>query len=161
MGDLAATAAQVVHYTGYEVPVDRIRVPDAVFHELGCMLGTADIRAQMADRCYLEKCHDRLYPEFVLGGIARRRLPQGGEEIVFASPADLISKTPQFHVNAARRLEHELHGVHRHFRQFFRGDDPYQEAIERNVNYARRLGDANDMAGLRRRLPHLRDGGAS
>ncbi|MGH8617927.1 MAG: hypothetical protein ACREUW_09560 [Burkholderiales bacterium] len=153
MGDLAGAAARVVHYTGYEVPVARIRVSDPAFHELGCMLGTADIRAQMADRCYLEKCYDRLYPEFVLGGVARRRLPQGGEEVVFASAADLITKTPQFHANAARRLEQDLDGVHRHFRRFFRGDDPYLEAIERNVGYARRLGDANDMAGLRRRLP--------
>ena len=38
--------------------------------KLGHLLGTADLIAQMADRCYLEKCRDRLYPEFVLGGIA-------------------------------------------------------------------------------------------
>jgi hypothetical protein len=154
MGDLAATAARVVHYTGYEVPVARIRMRDPAFHELGCALGTADIRAQMADRCYLEKCHDRLYPEFVQGGIARRRLPQGEEEVVFASAADLISKTPQFHANASRRLDLELDGSHLHFWRFFRGDDPYLDAIERNVRYARQLGDENDMDGLRRRLPH-------
>ena len=38
--------------------------------KLGHLLGTADMIAQMADRCYLEKCRDRLYPEFVLGGVA-------------------------------------------------------------------------------------------
>ena len=27
------------------------------------------------DRCYPEKCRDRLYPEFVAGGIARKRNP--------------------------------------------------------------------------------------
>lgn len=155
MGDLAPAAARVVHYTGYEVPVAHIRVRNSAFHELGCMLGTADIRAQMADRCYLEKCHDRLYPEFVLGGIARRRLPQGGEEVVFASAADLISKTPQFHANATRRLDHELDSSHLHFRRFFRGDDPYLDAIERNVQYAEQLGDEKDMEGLRRRPPQV------
>ncbi len=155
MGDLAGTAARVVHYTGYEVPVANIRLRNPVFHEMGCMLGTADIRAQMADRCYLEKCHDRLYPEFVLGGVARRRRPGGGEEVVFASAADLISKTPQFHANATRRLDLELDGSHRHFRRFFHGDDPYLDAIERNVHYARQLGDEKDMGGLRRRLPQL------
>jgi hypothetical protein len=155
MGDLAPAAARVVHYTGYEVPVERIRVKNPAFHELGCMLGTADIRAQMADRCYLEKCHDRLYPEFVLGGIARRRRPEGGEEVVFDSAADLISKTPQFHANATRRLDLELDGSHRHFRRFFNGDDPYLDAIERNVHYAQQLADENDMEGLRRRLPQI------
>ena len=37
---------------------------------VGHLLGTADMIAQMADRCYLEKCRDRLYAEFVLGGVA-------------------------------------------------------------------------------------------
>jgi hypothetical protein len=41
-----------------------------MFRRLGNMLGTADIIAQMADRCYLEKCRDRLFPEFVAGGLA-------------------------------------------------------------------------------------------
>jgi len=65
-------AACVVHYTGYEVAVDRIQLPGPEFGIVGHMLGSADILGQMADRCYLEKCYDRLYPEFVRGGIARR-----------------------------------------------------------------------------------------
>jgi hypothetical protein len=156
LADLAPAATRVVHYTGYEVQIDRIRVPSPVFHELGCLLGTADIRAQMADRCYLEKCYDRLYPEFVLGGVARRQLPRGREEIVFASAADLISKTPQFHENASRRLGMELGGVDAHFRDFFAGDDPYLDIIEKHVAYARRLTYDRDMAGLRRRPPRGR-----
>jgi hypothetical protein len=32
--------------------------------QVGQLPGTADLIAQMADRCYLEKCRDRLYPEF-------------------------------------------------------------------------------------------------
>jgi hypothetical protein len=72
MDDLASAAARVVHFTGYEIPVSKIRVPAPIFRLIGNLLGTADIISQMADRCYLEKCYDRLYPEFVLGGIARR-----------------------------------------------------------------------------------------
>ena len=48
----------------------RFDVPPGVYRLLGNMLGSADIIAQMSDRCYLEKCRDRLFPEFVWGGLA-------------------------------------------------------------------------------------------
>lgn len=55
MGDLAQAAARTLHFTGFEVPVDRIRVPGPEFRLIGNLLGSADILAQMADRCYLDK----------------------------------------------------------------------------------------------------------
>src|SRR4051812_13517548 len=64
MGHVAEIAAGLIHFTGYEVPVAKIEMPSPVYRLLGTMLGSADIIAQMADRCYLEKCRDRLYPEF-------------------------------------------------------------------------------------------------
>jgi hypothetical protein len=67
MADMAQAAARTIHFTGYEVPLDRIRV-DPEFRLIGNLLGSADLLAQMADRCYLEKCYDRLYPELVRGG---------------------------------------------------------------------------------------------
>jgi len=63
----ATAASQLVHFTGYERKVDAIRLVDPLLRRVGEMLGTADIIAQMSDRCYLEKCRDRLYPEFVTG----------------------------------------------------------------------------------------------
>jgi hypothetical protein len=63
-------ATRIVHFTGYEVPLDLLRVADARDRLAGHLLGTADMLAQMADRCYLEKCRDRLYAEFVLGDVA-------------------------------------------------------------------------------------------
>src|SRR3989442_1616940 len=65
-------ASEIIHFTGYEVPFARIEetVSDARDITVGHLLGTADMIAQMADRCYLEKCRDRLYAEFVLGGVA-------------------------------------------------------------------------------------------
>src|SRR5207253_1205788 len=62
---------------------------------VGHLLGTADMIAQMADRCYLEKCRDRLYAEFVLGGVA---LPfsQGNPRVKYASGLDLLRQTPEF-----------------------------------------------------------------
>ncbi|MCE9639842.1 MAG: HD domain-containing protein, partial [Betaproteobacteria bacterium] len=56
MEDLAKVAARVVHFTGYEVPIEKIRLPQPIFRVIGNLLGTADILGQMADRCYLEKC---------------------------------------------------------------------------------------------------------
>ncbi len=64
------TATRVVHFTGYEIDLKLLELPDSRDRKLGHLLGTADLIAQMSDRCYLEKCRDRLYPEFVLGGIA-------------------------------------------------------------------------------------------
>ncbi len=77
MADVADIAAELIHFTGYEVAVTDIKVPSPIYRLLGNMLGSADIIAQMADRCYLEKCRDRLYPEFVVGGLAVKRTPDG------------------------------------------------------------------------------------
>src|SRR5882757_9065136 len=58
-------STRIVHFTGYEIKLDQIQLADPRDRKLGHLLGTADLIAQMADRCYLEKCRDRLYPEFV------------------------------------------------------------------------------------------------
>ena len=55
-------ATQIIHFTGYEVPFGEIRLDDPLDRRVGHLLGTADMMAQMSDRCYLEKCLDRLYP---------------------------------------------------------------------------------------------------
>jgi hypothetical protein len=73
LADWVPVATQIVHFTGYEVPFDQIRLDDPRDRKVGHLVGTADMMAQMADRCYLEKCRDRLYPEFVLGGVAVSR----------------------------------------------------------------------------------------
>ena len=104
MGKLADIAAQVVHFTGYEVPVERIQVPPA-YRAIGNLVASADILAQMSDRCYLEKCYDRLYTEFVLAGIAKKRDAQGNEQVLFSSPQDLVIKTPGFYKSAKKRME--------------------------------------------------------
>ncbi|HUJ01736.1 MAG TPA: hypothetical protein VLY46_15960, partial [Usitatibacter sp.] len=104
MPEYADVAGQIVHFTGYERPVASIRVPDPIFKLLGSLLGSADIIAQMSDRCYLEKCRDRLYPEFVAGGIARTHTERGDEVVLFESAEDLLRKTPRFYQNASHRL---------------------------------------------------------
>ncbi len=92
MEDFAPAASGTLHFTGYEVPVDLIRV-EAPYRLIGNLLGSADILAQMADRCYLEKCHERVYPELVTGGIDRRITRDGEEQVVFEVAGQLICRT--------------------------------------------------------------------
>lgn len=153
MKELAQAAARVLHFTGYEIPVDRIRVPGPEFRLIGNLLGSADILAQMADRCYLEKCYDRLYPEFVLGGIARKHNEDGIEEVVFASAADLVFKTPRFYEAATRRLNEELGGHCNHMEKHFGGQNLYFDELEKNIAYARSITSEGDISLLRRKPP--------
>ena len=150
MGDMADAAAALIHFTGYEIPVAQIEVPSLHHKLLGSLLGSADIIAQMSDRCYLEKCRDRLYPEFVAGGIARRQLPDGREEVMYASADDLLRKTPQFCEGALQRLEKDLGGCYRYVRYHFGGSDPYRAKIDSNMSYARELSRSHDTAELKR-----------
>jgi len=158
MADLVLAATRIVHFTGYEVPVDRIKVPSLEFRLLGNLLGSADILAQMADRCYLEKCYDRLYPEFVRGGIARKRHKDGSEEIVFASAADLIFKTPRFYQGATKRLREDLGGCYTYVEQHFGGRNLYFDELEKNINHARSIAVEGDISLLRRRPPRTIEG---
>jgi hypothetical protein len=150
MADLAEIASQIIHFTGYERPVSSIRVPDPIYRLVGSLLGSADIIAQMADRCYLEKCRDRLYPEFVAGGITRKQTV-AGEVVVFASGEDLLRKTPSFYANASRRLDVELGGAYQYAQSHFGGQNLYMEAVKQNIRFAERL--ERGEAELRRQPP--------
>ena len=152
MGDLAPAASGTLHFTGYEIPIDRIRV-DSEFRVVGSLLGSADMLAQMADRCYLEKCYDRLYPEFVYGGLARERRPDGTENVVFGSAADLIYKTPQFYASAQKRLKVDLAGYGNYAEKHFGGENLYRAELEKNIEHARNVSSREDLSMLRRRPP--------
>src|SRR5260370_857527 len=105
-----------IHDNRVEDPKDRV---------LGCMVGTADLIGQMSDRLYLEKCREFLYKEFVLGSIARDTLADGREIVRYASPDDLIIKTPGFYEYVARaRIDLKLGGVDRFASAHFDGAKP-------------------------------------
>jgi hypothetical protein len=152
MEEYADVAGQVIHFTGYERPVATIRVPDPIFKLIGSLLGSADIIAQMSDRCYLEKCRDRLYPEFVAGGIASKKRGEG-EEVLFESGDDLLRKTPMFYANATRRLEQELGGAYAFAQTHFGGSNLYMEAVKQNIRFVERA-NAGDQIVLRRQPPN-------
>lgn len=153
MADVAEIAGDLVHFTGYERKVNSIRVPNLTYRLLGNLLGTADIIAQMADRCYLEKCRDRLYPEFVTGGIARKTNAEGQEEVIFASAEDLLKKTPGFYAGANRRLTEDLGNGLTYAESFFGGQNLYVEGAEKNIRFAEVVRNENDFSLLKRTPP--------
>ena len=152
MADMAQVAAALIHFTGYEIPVAQIQVPTLRHKLLGSLLGSADIIAQMSDRCYLEKCRDRLYPEFVAGGIARKRLPDGREEVVYESADDLVIKTPKFCEGAMQRLEKDLGGGYHYAGPSFNGRELYLARIDKNIKFAQAISRAQDTSMLKRGL---------
>ena len=50
LGAWVPVAAEIVHFTGYEVPFSQIKVSDPRDIKMGHLIGTADMVAQMADR---------------------------------------------------------------------------------------------------------------
>lgn len=153
LDDLAPVAKQIVHFTGYERAVDRIIVPNLMFRMFGNMLGTADIIAQMADRCYLEKCRDRLFPEFVAGGLAARNESDARRSIVFKSVEELLSKTPSFYRAATIRLNEQLGGTYVYALDHFGGQNLYLDEIDKNIQYASEIAREPDLSLLRRTPP--------
>ena len=148
MPDLAPVAAK--HHPLHrlrDAGGPRSRSRTSMFRRLGNMLGTADIIAQMADRCYLEKCRDRLYPEFVAGGLAYRRPARSRPATcVFSSPEDLLCKTPASTRSrqasgsticwAAPTVTREAH---------FGGQNLYLDEVMKNIQHAERVAEKGDV----------------
>lgn len=147
----SALASRLVHFTGYEMEIEDIRVDDPKDRLLGCMVGTADLIGQMSDRMYLEKCREFLYKEFVWANIAREALPGGGEIVRYSSPEDLVLKTPGFYEYVARvRIARKLGAVDRYAESHFGGANPYQAEIDRNFDFLRGAIETSDLGRLRR-----------
>lgn len=147
----AGAAAKLVHFTGYEMDIEDILLHDPKDRLLGCLVGTADLIGQMSDRLYLEKCREFLYPEFVWGHIARETLADGREIVRYASPDDLMLKTPGFYEYVARaRIEKKLGGVDRYAEAHFDGPSLYQTEIDRNMGFLKGAIEQADLKRLRR-----------
>ena len=162
LGAATPMARQIVHYTGYEVDFSQIHIANRKDRTLGHLLGTADLMAQMADRCYLEKCRDRLFPEFVLGGIAMYLDPQGHLVIRYRSGLDLLRNTLDFYeTQCTRRLDHDFGGVHRCMKAVFDGRNPYMVSLDKNIFYLKRVLRGERWPLLRRHPPCILADGES
>ena len=154
MDDWLPVATRIVHFTGYEIPFAQILTPDRRDRKVGHLLGTADLIAQMADRCYLEKCRDRLYPEFVLAGVATGHDRAGELLVNYGSGLDLLRQTPQFIISAFRdRLDGEFAGAYHYLEQLFGGRNPYMEAIEQHLAFLQQVLKSGNWTMLRRDPP--------
>jgi len=154
MPEFADIAANMVHYTGYEVSPDQIKLPDEKMHLLGYMLGTADLIAQMSDRCYLEKCKERLFPEFELGGMTTSHDKDGKPIIIFESAEDLLVKTPVFYNSEVKgRLNNLFQQVYKYAEAHFGDNNLYLEYLDKNIDHVESLIASNTLDTLRRLPP--------
>lgn len=132
LGHISPACERMVHFTGYEINPQEIDSPSEKERDLGRLLGTADLIAQMADVDYLRKCHDYLYPEFEAGGMA------GGEGessrgIVYQSARHLLEATPNFIREAkTERLDGYFEGAYHYAGVYFGGPNLYMDTIAYN-----------------------------
>jgi len=155
LGDLTDIATRIVHFTGYEINLDDIELDDPRDSMAGHLLGTADLIAQFADRCYLEKCRDRLYAEFVLADVAINNQKKSGHpNILYASGIDLLKKTPEFFdAMSNNRLESKFNRAYRYVEPLYAGRNPYYEFIDQNLTYLTHVIESEDWSSLRRNPP--------
>lgn len=145
-------SSMIVHFTGYELDLDDIELDDPRDIICGHLIGTADMIAQMADRCYLEKCRDRLYKEFVVGGIAIENAKPGEYMVRYKSGNDLLQKTPAFYQQVMRdRLNTKFNRVYRYAEVLYDGHNPYIDAIRHNIVHLVRILETKDWSLLRRK----------
>ena len=147
-----AVASMIVHFTGYELDLDKIELDDPRDSICGHLIGTADLIAQMADRCYLEKCRDHLYKEFVVGGVAVENAKPGEYMVRYTSGRDLLKKTPMFYQQVTReRLNSKFNRAYRYVEVLYGGQNPYIDGIRNNIAHLVRVLETGDWSLLRRK----------
>jgi hypothetical protein len=151
MANDVGVSSMIVHFTGYELDIDKIELDDPRDIICGHLIGTADLIAQMADRCYLEKCRDRLYNEFVVGGVAVENANPGEYMVRYKSGKDLLAKTPGFYQQVTRdRLNSKFNRAYRYAEVLYGGKNPYIDAIKNNITHLVKILSTNDWSLLRR-----------
>ncbi len=153
MQDKVRLAQDLVHYTGYEVDS---RLDDRQDHLLGCLLGTADLIAQMSARAYLEKCRDDLFVEFKIGKVNKVKVSELGAAIpvdgeYYTNAEQLLYGTPDFmRITRQDRLDRLFDGVYDYATYHFGGENPYLDGLEKNLHYIEQQLDQGGSFILRR-----------
>jgi len=136
---------QLLHFTGYE---KRVTMKDPIDHTLGCLLGTADLIAQMSDRVYLERCRDFLYQEFKIGEISP---PTDSSVHSYESPLAMLEQTPCFiRMTKDKRLDELFGSVYSYAAVHFGGDNLYMNGINKNCCFLESLLEQSKLHQLRR-----------
>jgi hypothetical protein len=137
MAEWVPVATKIVHFTGYEVQFDQIRLDDHRDRKLGHLIGTGDLIAQMADRCYLEKCRDRPLSR------VRARRHRDAERRSRQDPGALQLRARRAATDAGVRRRRAPHAAWTASsappiaisNRCSTAAIPYMEAIERNLDY--------------------------
>jgi hypothetical protein len=148
-----ASLAELIHTTNFaRCACDTLAGLGPQLVDLGRMLGTSDLISQISGRFYLERCHHFLFQEFVDAGADRTVSPSGETVILYATPVDLLRKTPGFYEHLVKpRLENEFQHAYAYIGDHFGGDDPYQRAMQRNLDFLREMIASNDFSRMRRK----------
>jgi hypothetical protein len=148
LADHIGVARQIVHFTGYELSIEALDLPDARDRRLGQLLGTADVIGQTADALYLEKCRGPLYDEFALCGMAGEPRP-GMPPPIYRSRDDLMRQTPAFQATLRRdRLDHHFDSAWRLLDNHFADANPYMPAIAAHVDRVEKMIARDDFSAL-------------
>lgn len=154
-GPLADSAplAELIHTTNFaRCACDTLAGLGPRLADLGHMLGTSDLISQISGRFYLERCHHFLFQEFVDAGADRMVSPTGETVVLYATSEDLLRKTPGFYEHLVKpRLENEFQHAYGYIGDHFGGDDPYQRAMQRNLDFLRDMIASNDFSRMRRK----------
>ena len=134
--------AQLIKCTNLKIEIMDIFFRSEELENLGKIVGSADLLAQMADRNYLEKLI-LLFREFEEAGIPG-----------FDSEQELFEKTEWFYKNVTRkRLTHDFDNISSNMANHFKyrwdiDRDLYSESINNNINYLKSIlssGEKNQM----------------
>lgn len=122
----------MIHCTDLNCELASVPFADKTTEQMGKMLATADILAQMADRTYLEKL---LFLFYELG---EARIDDYCDEL------DLLHQSKDFYIRMADRIETQLSSANRfmvhHFKARWKIDeDLYQRAIDKQRAYLREI----------------------
>jgi hypothetical protein len=132
------TAVQnLIRCTGVNVNLGSIPFHSELERQVGFALGTADLLGQMAASDYVEKL-PVLYLEFAEA--AQFSGPNAPASIQFASPDDLMAKTPQFWENYVwPKLSHDFNALYRYLNEPYpHGPNYYLDRVVSNLSRLRR-----------------------
>jgi len=130
--------AQLIKCTNLKIEVADISFRSKEIENLGKIVGSADLLAQMADRLYLEKLI-LLFKEFEEAGIPD-----------FDSEVELLEKTEEFYKSVTqKRLQVDCENIASnmvsHFKYRWNIDqDLYAESIEKNISYLKTILNSGD-----------------
>ena len=114
---------------------------------ISAVIATADLYAQMADRCYLEKCHSFLFLELSACGLA------GVPGSRYPTPEILLKKTSHFFSELVwPRLNEDYMYVGQYLKHHFGGENFYESYIGKNLAYLKRVVEECNMSLLKRRV---------